>query len=94
MPTLQIQETPKNIQRAYTAPAKGFALVVDGHFKTQYNSDAAARASAAELLALFPNLTVEIYNCPYRKSNPGIFVVQSAKDRAADYASNRLGGAR
>ena len=32
--------------------------------------------------------------CPYRKSNPGIFVVQSAKDRAADYASNRLGGAR
>jgi hypothetical protein len=37
-------------------------MVVDGHFKTQYNSEAAARKAAAELLALFPNLKVEIYN--------------------------------
>jgi hypothetical protein len=61
-PTLQIQEPPRNIQRADIAPANGFAMVVDGHFKTQYNSEAAARKAAAELLALFPNLKVEIYN--------------------------------
>jgi hypothetical protein len=31
--------------------------------------------------------------CAYRKSNPGILVVQSAQDRAAENASNFLGGA-
>ena len=31
--------------------------------------------------------------CAYRKSNPGILVVQSAQDRATENASNCLGGA-
>ncbi len=31
--------------------------------------------------------------CHYRKSNPGILIVQSAQDRAADNASGCLGGA-
>jgi hypothetical protein len=43
-PTLQIREQqPKNTQRADIAPAGGFALVVDGHFKTPFESDAAAQ---------------------------------------------------
>ena len=63
MPMLRIQESPaRNIQRADIAPSKGYGLVVDGHFKTQYNSEAAASKAAAELLSLFPKLRIEIYN--------------------------------
>ena len=78
-PTLQIQEPqPKNIQRADIAPANGFAMVVDGHFKTKYNSEAAASKAAAELLALFPMLRIEIYNCVYRKPKSGVSIENSA----------------
>ena len=67
MPMLRIQEPPpRNIQRADIAPSKGYALVVDGHFKTQYNSEAAASRAAAEVLALFPMLRIEIYNASTR----------------------------
>jgi len=62
-PTLQIQEPqPRNIQRADIAPAGGYALVVDGHFKTQFESDAAAQIAAKELLGKFPMLQVAIYD--------------------------------
>ena len=71
MSTLQIREPqPRNIQRADTAPASGFAMLVDGHFKTQYNSETAARKAAEELLALFPNLRVEIYNASTKVRTP------------------------
>ena len=60
---IQIQEPqPRNIQRVDIAPSKGNALVVDGHFKTQYNAQAAASKTASELIALFPNLRIEIYD--------------------------------
>ncbi len=50
-PTFQVEDQqPKNIQRADIAPTNGFALVVDGHFKTQFQSDAAAQKAAKELL--------------------------------------------
>jgi hypothetical protein len=62
-PTLRIQEPqPRNIQRADIAPANGFAMVVDGHFKTQFSEEDAANTAASELLANFPMLQVEIYN--------------------------------
>ena len=62
-PTLQVQEQqPRNIQRADIAPAGGFALVVDGHFKTQFESDAAAQKVAKEWLVNYPMLQVEIYD--------------------------------
>jgi hypothetical protein len=61
--TLRIQEPqPRNIQRADIAPANGYAMVVDGHFKTQFSEEDAANAAASELLANFPMLQVEIYN--------------------------------
>ena len=50
--------------------ASGFAMLVDGHFKTQYNSETAARKAAEELLALFPNLRVEIYNASTKVRTP------------------------
>ena len=62
-PTLRIQEPqPRNIQRADIAPANGYAMVVDGHFKTQFSEEDAANKAASELLANFPMLQVEIYN--------------------------------
>ena len=61
--TLRIQEPqPRNIQRADIAPANGYAMVVDGHFKTQFSEEDAANNAASELLAKFPMLQVEIYN--------------------------------
>jgi hypothetical protein len=62
-PILQAQEQQqKNIQRADIAPTSGFALVVDGHFKTQFESDAAANKAAKELLGKYPILQVSIYD--------------------------------
>jgi hypothetical protein len=43
-PTLRIEEQqPRNIQRADIAPANGYAFVVDGHFKTQFSEENAAK---------------------------------------------------
>jgi hypothetical protein len=59
--TSQVEEQqPKNTLRADIAPVNGFALVVDGHFKTQFESDAAAQKAAKELLEKFPMLHVEV----------------------------------
>jgi len=52
---------PRNIQRADIAPAQGFALVVDGHMKTTYEDEGAAKKAAADLLSRFPMLHVQIY---------------------------------
>jgi hypothetical protein len=56
------EQQPRNIQRADIAPTSGFALVVDGHFKTQFESDAAANKAAKELLGKYPMLQVAIYD--------------------------------
>jgi len=63
-PTLHVeqQKQPRNIQRADIAPADGYALVVDGHFKTQFAEEGAAKKAAVELLAKYPMLQVAIYN--------------------------------
>lgn len=56
------EQKPRNIPRTDIAPADGFALVVDGHFKTQFESNAPAQKAAKELLANYPMLRVEIYD--------------------------------
>jgi hypothetical protein len=63
-PILRIEEPnqPRNIQRADIAPNNGYAMVVDGHFKTQVSEEEAAHKAGSELLANFPMLQVEIYN--------------------------------
>jgi hypothetical protein len=66
-PTLRIEEQqPRNIQRADIAPASGYAMVVDGHFKTQFAEQSAAKKAAKkaakELLANYPMLKIEIYD--------------------------------
>jgi hypothetical protein len=63
-PRLQVEEQPqaRNIQRADIAPSDGYALVVDGHFKTHFAEKAAAMKAATELLAKYPMLQVAIYD--------------------------------
>jgi hypothetical protein len=62
-PTLRIEEQqPRNIQRADIAPPSGYAMVVDGHFKTQFAGQSDAKKAPKELLANYPMLKIEIYN--------------------------------
>ncbi|TQF39282.1 hypothetical protein UNPF46_14085 [Bradyrhizobium sp. UNPF46] len=70
-PTNQLDEIePRTIQRADIAPADGFSLVVDGHFKTHYGSETAAREAGAELLGRFPMLQILIYDAASRTRSP------------------------
>jgi hypothetical protein len=59
---LEEQSQPRNIQRADIAPNNGYAIVVDGHFKTRFSEEEAAQKAGSELLTNFPMLQVEIYN--------------------------------
>jgi hypothetical protein len=63
-PALHVEQQlqPRNIQRADIAPANGYAMVVDGHFKTQFAEEGSAKKDAAELLAKHPMLKIEIYD--------------------------------
>ena len=62
-PKLNVEDPqPRNIQRAGIAPSDGYALVVDGHFKTQFAEKGAAKKAATELLAKYLMLKVEIYD--------------------------------
>ena len=62
-PKLHVEHPqPRNNQRADIAPTDGYALVVDGHFKTQFGDEKAAKKAATELLAKYPMLQVELYD--------------------------------
>jgi len=66
-PKSRVEDTqPRNIQRADIAPSDGYALVVDGHFKTHFAEKAAAEKAATELLAKYPMLQIEIYDASSR----------------------------
>jgi hypothetical protein len=55
-PKLQVgSPQPRKVQRADLTPSTGFAIVVDGHFKTEFVEEKAAKKAATELL-------VEIYD--------------------------------
>jgi len=62
-PTPRIEEhRPRNIQRTDIVPTIGYAMIVDGHFKTQFSNEGAAKKAAKELLASYPMLKVEVYD--------------------------------
>jgi hypothetical protein len=62
-PTIQVVAlTAWQHPRADVAPTEGYALVVDGHFKTQFAEADTARKAASDLLAKYPMLQVEIYD--------------------------------
>ena len=55
-------EPPKLLKRADVLSSDGFAIVVDGIFKNEFESAAAARKVANGLLEKYPMLRVEIYD--------------------------------
>jgi hypothetical protein len=63
-PTLHVEQRaqPRNIERADIAPANGYAMVVDGHFKAQFAEEVSAKRDAAELSAKYPMPKIEIYD--------------------------------
>ena len=56
--------------RADMPPANGFTLLVDGHFKSQYDDLKGAKAAASELKGRFPMLRVEIYDADRKTRLP------------------------
>jgi len=70
-PKLQAESPqPRQVQRADLAPTTGYAIVVDGHFKTEFVEEGAAKKAAAELLAKYPMLKIEIYDASSKSRIP------------------------
>ena len=62
-PVLSIDEPePKKITRADRPPSEGFAIVVDGHFKPEFDTVDAAEASGRKLKSAYPMLQVQVYD--------------------------------
>jgi hypothetical protein len=62
-PVLSIDEPqPKKMPRADRPPTEGYVTVVDGHFKSEFDTADAAEASGRKLKAAYPMLQIEIYD--------------------------------
>ena len=62
-PVLSIDEPePKKVLRADRPPTEGFMIIVDGHFKSDFETVDAAEASGRELKSSYPMLQIEIYD--------------------------------
>lgn len=53
---------PKQASRADRPPTEGFVLIVDGHFKSEFDTLDAAEASGRKLKSAYPMLQIEIYD--------------------------------
>ena len=62
-PILLIDEPkPKKALRADRPPTEGFTVMVDGHFKSDFETLDAAEVSGRNLKSAFPMLKIEIYD--------------------------------
>jgi hypothetical protein len=62
-PVLSVDEpAPKRPLRADRPPTEGFVAIVDGHFKSEFDSADAAEKSGRKLKAAYPMLQIEIYD--------------------------------
>jgi hypothetical protein len=61
---------PKKIPRADRPPAEGFVVVVDGHFKSEFDTAEAAEASGRKLISTYPMLQIEIYDAATKLRTP------------------------
>jgi hypothetical protein len=62
-PVLSIDEIEtKKILRADRPPTEGFVTIIDGHFKSEFDTVEAAEASARKLKSAYPMLQIEIYD--------------------------------
>jgi hypothetical protein len=53
---------PRKVTRADRPPAEGFVVVVDGHFKSEFDTADTAELSGRGLKSTYPMLQVEIYD--------------------------------
>ena len=56
------EREPKEALRADRPPTEGFTVVVDGHFKSEFETLDAAEASGRKLKSTYPILKIEIYD--------------------------------
>ncbi|WOH50375.1 hypothetical protein [Bradyrhizobium sp. sBnM-33] len=64
---LSIEEPePKKAVRADRPPTEGFATIVDGHFKSEFDTIEAAEVSGRKLKTAYPMLQVQIYDAAMR----------------------------
>jgi hypothetical protein len=61
---------PKRMPRADRPPAEGFVVVVDGHFKSEFDTAEAAEASGRKLISTYPMLQIEIYDAATKLRTP------------------------
>ncbi|QAU39064.1 hypothetical protein XH86_16345 [Bradyrhizobium guangdongense] len=62
-PVLSVDEPePTKRSRADRPPAEGFVTVVDGHFKSEFETRDAAEESSRKLKSAFPMLQIAIYD--------------------------------
>ena len=61
---------PKKIPRADRPPAEGFVVVVDGHFKSDFDTAEAAEVSGRKLMSTYPMLQIEIYDAATKVRTP------------------------
>jgi hypothetical protein len=62
-PVISIDEPePKKAIRADRPPTEGFATIVDGRFKTEFDTVEAAEAAGRELKSAYPRLQIEIFD--------------------------------
>jgi hypothetical protein len=62
-PVLSIDEPEQTkAPRADRPPTKGFVVVVDGHFKSEFDTVDAASAAGRKLKSTYPMLQIEIYD--------------------------------
>jgi hypothetical protein len=66
-PVRSMDEPEQNkASRADRPPAEGFVVIVDGHFKSEFDTVEAAEASGRELKSTYPMLQIEIYDAATR----------------------------
>ena len=63
-PLLSIEEPEqkKKAVRADRPPTEGFATIVDGHFKSEFDTAEAAEVSGRKLKSAHPYLQIEVYD--------------------------------
>lgn len=69
-PTVSSERTVKAGQRADLPPTAGFTLLVDGHFKSQFDALDLVKEAGSKLLSKFPKLRVEIYDATKKTRTP------------------------
>lgn len=62
-PILSVDEpVQRKAPRADRLPTEGFVLIVDGHFKSVFDTATAAEASGRKLKSTYPMLQIQIYD--------------------------------